>query len=60
MCVDYRVLNKFSVKNKYLVPLIQDLLDRLSKASFFAKFDEVRLLASVHSPGGSPKDNLCN
>ena len=29
MCVDYRALNKVTVKNKYLVPLIQDLFDRL-------------------------------
>ncbi|XP_055806907.1 uncharacterized protein LOC129875648 [Solanum dulcamara] len=39
MCVDYRALNKLTVKNKYLMPLIQDLLDRLSKASFFSKID---------------------
>lgn len=35
MCVDYRALNKATVKNKYPVPLVQDLMDRLSKASFF-------------------------
>ena len=29
MCVDDRALNKVIVKNKYLVPLIQDLFDRL-------------------------------
>jgi hypothetical protein len=27
------------VKNKYLVPLIQDLFDRLSKAAYFTKLD---------------------
>ena len=31
MCVDYKALTKVTVKNKYLVPLIQDLFDRLSK-----------------------------
>lgn len=35
MCVDYRALNKVTVKNKYPVLLVQDLMDRLSKASFF-------------------------
>lgn len=35
MCVDYSALNKVIVKNKYLVPLVQDLMDRLSKVNFF-------------------------
>ena len=39
MCVDYRALTKVTVKNKYLVPLIQDLFDRLSKAVYFTKLD---------------------
>jgi hypothetical protein len=37
MCVDYRALNKVTVRNKYPVPLIQDLLDRLCKAFHFTK-----------------------
>ena len=32
MCVDYRALNKATVKNKYPVPLVQNLMDRLSNA----------------------------
>jgi hypothetical protein len=39
MCVDYRALNKVTVRNKYPVPLIQDLFDRLCKASYFTKLD---------------------
>ena len=39
MCVDYRVVNKATVKNKYPVPLVQDLMDRLSKACWFTKHD---------------------
>ena len=37
MCVDYRALNKATVKNKYSVPLVQDLMDKLSKACWFTK-----------------------
>jgi len=39
MCVDYRALNKVTIKNKYPVPLVQDLMDRLSGASVFTKLD---------------------
>ena len=39
MCVDYRALNKVTIKNKYPVPNITELFDRLSKASFFSKLD---------------------
>ncbi|XP_060180511.1 uncharacterized protein LOC132610227 [Lycium barbarum] len=39
MCVDYWALNKVTVKNKYLIPLVQDLMDRLCKASWFIKLD---------------------
>jgi hypothetical protein len=39
MYVDYRALNKVTVKNKYPVPLIQDLFDQLSKAAYFSKLD---------------------
>ena len=39
MCVDYRALNKVTVKNKYPTPNVADLFDRLSKASYFTKLD---------------------
>ena len=29
LCVDYRQLNKMTVKNKYLLPRIDDLFDQL-------------------------------
>jgi hypothetical protein len=38
-CVDYKALNKVTVKNKYHVPLIQHLFDQLSKAAYFSKMD---------------------
>jgi hypothetical protein len=34
MCMDHCALIKVTVKNKYPVPLIQDLLDRLSGVMF--------------------------
>ena len=39
MCVDYRALNKATIKNKYPVTLVQDLMDRLSKVCWFTKLD---------------------
>ncbi|CAL9078479.1 unnamed protein product, partial [Musa textilis] len=37
LCVDYRALNKVTVKNKYPIPLIADLFDQLGKAKYFSK-----------------------
>ena len=39
LCVDYRVINKITVKNRYPLPRIDDLLDQLQGASFFSKID---------------------
>ena len=39
MCVDYRDLNKVTIKNKYPIPLVVKLFDRLQKASYFTKLD---------------------
>ena len=39
LCVDYRKLNKMTVKNKYLLPRIDDLFDQLKGASVFSKID---------------------
>lgn len=37
-CVDYRSLNDITKKNRYPLPLIPDLLDRVKDAQFFTKF----------------------
>ena len=37
--IDYRGLNKVSVKNRYPLPLISEILDRLASAKFFSKID---------------------
>jgi hypothetical protein len=39
MCVDYRTLNKVTVKNWYPLPRIDDLFDRLSRAKVFSRID---------------------
>ena len=39
LCVDYRQLNKMTVKNKYPLPRIDDLFDQLKGASVFLKID---------------------
>ena len=39
LCIDYRSLNAVTVKNKYPLPRIDDLLDQLRKAKFFSKID---------------------
>ncbi|KAJ9542555.1 hypothetical protein OSB04_029061 [Centaurea solstitialis] len=39
MCIDYRELNKRTVKNRYPLPRIDDLFDQLQGASWFSKID---------------------
>jgi hypothetical protein len=39
MCIDYHTLNSMTIKNKYPLPRIENLLDRLKKAKFFSKID---------------------
>ncbi len=39
MCVDYRALNKLTVKNRYPLPRIDEMLDRLNGAKYFSKID---------------------
>ncbi|KAA3471431.1 Retrotransposon protein [Gossypium australe] len=39
LCIDYRQLNKVTIKNKYPLPLIDDLFDQLNGAIVFSNID---------------------
>ncbi len=45
MCMDYRALNKLTVKNRYPLPRIEDLLDKLSEARVYSSLD---LMSGYH------------
>src|SRR4051812_26356444 len=39
MCVDYRALNKLTIKNRYPLPCIDEIFDRVQGAKVFSKLD---------------------
>jgi hypothetical protein len=39
LCVDYRALNEITIKNKYPLPMIDDLFDQLRGTCVFSKID---------------------
>src|SRR5436305_2846269 len=53
MCIDYRALNSQTIQNRYALPRIDELFDRLHRAKIFSKLD---LISEYYQIAIKPKD----
>jgi hypothetical protein len=48
MYIDFHVLNKLTIKDKFIIPIIDDLFDELSGEKYFTKFDLCFVYHHIH------------
>ena len=63
ICVDYRRLNSYTKVDAYPMPKVDDLVDRVSGASYITTLDLTKgyaVLASASCQEGSRKDSIYN
>jgi hypothetical protein len=53
LCIDYRALNKITIRNRHPIPRIDDLLDQLKRENFFSK---INLKSGYHQVPIEPTD----
>lgn len=59
LCIDYRALNKVTIKTKYPIPRVEDLFDQLGSARYFTKLDLRSGYSQVRIAEGDEPKTAC-
>lgn len=59
LCINYKALNKVTIKNKYPIPLIVDLFNQLGGARYFTKLDLRSGYYQVRIAEGDEPKTIC-